>query len=179
MLVESGIMTRRTGTIALLALLAPTMAGCAGDSGRYPSLAQRDVERASGQFEPPPPPVEPLDLPIRSLAPTASIAALVTQASGLHRTFLARSAAVRNLVAAARGSGPDSDARGQAIVALADLASLRSQTEVPLGDLDLLIAERTNRLEPADEALAAHAQVLALVTEQDRAIAALSRVLGQ
>lgn len=173
------IMIRETGRFSAVALLAVAAAGCAGDGGRYPSLAARDVERASGQFEPPPPPVEPAALPIRALAPNGTIAALVSQATTLNAAFANRAATARRLVAGARGSASGSDARSNAIVALADLASLRSQTEVPLGDLDLLIAERANRLEPAQEARAAHALVLALVNEQDRTIAALWRALGQ
>ena len=154
-----------------------TVAACAGDKGRYPSLAIREAERVSGEIGPRPS-VEPVDLPIRAITPDQSIAALVARANATHQTFQSRAPGVRRVVNGARGSGRDSEARGNALIALADLTSVRSQTEFALADLDLLVADRTNRLEPADEALAAHAQILALVTEQDRTLAALYGLLG-
>lgn len=171
-------MTRTIATFSALALLSPLLAACAGDSSRYPSLAIREAERVSGELEPAPP-VEPVDLAILPLVPSSDIDSLVEQASALNRSFAAKVGSVRALATQARGTGRDSEARGRAIVALADLTSLRSQTEVPLGDLDLLVAERTNRLEPADAALAAHAQVKELVDAQNRTLAQLWSLLDQ
>ena len=171
-------MERNSATLSAVALLCALLPACAGDSARYPSLAIRDVERFQGQYQPASM-VEPAELPIRSLAPDASVDALIAQATASHDTFAQRAAAARGLAARAAGTGRDSELRGNAIVALADLTALRSQTEVPLGDLDLLIAERTNRLEPADDAIAAQAQVLALVNEQDRTLNELWRLLDR
>lgn len=171
-------MTNTVTTFCALALLTPLIAGCAGDSGRYPSLAVRDVERVNGEFESGSP-VQPVELQIPPLVPSTSIESLVEQANAANSTFASRVAAARGLATNARGSGRDSEARGRAIVALADLTSLRSQTEVPLGELDLLIAERTNRLEPAADAIAAHARVLALVQEQSRTLDELWRMVGR
>lgn len=173
-----GIMNRTIPTTWAFALILTPLAACTGDAERYPSLAIRDVERVEGLIVPAAA-VEPAELPIRSLAPTTGIDALVAQASETHRTFVARQPAARSLASRARGTGRDSEARGQAIVALADLSSLRSQTEFALADLDMLVAERTNRLEPADDAIAAHAQVLALVNEQDRTLNSLWGLLGK
>ena len=170
-------MTHAFRTLSALALVAPLLAACAGSGDRYPSLAIRDVERTGPVVEPAPP-VEPVALPIQPVVPSDNIPVLVAQANDSHRTFLARVPSARQLASAARASGRDSDARGRATVALADLTSLRSQTEIPLGDLDLLVAERTNRLEPAEEALAAHAQVLALVEQQDRTLDELWGLIG-
>lgn len=171
-------MRRSIGPMSAVALLSSILGACAGASDKYPSLAIRDAERVSGQFEPVSS-VEPVELPIRSLAPDTSISALVQQANTTHQTFAARVSSARPLAARASGAGRDSDVRGQAIVALSDLSSLRSQTEIALADLDLLIAERTNRLQSADDALVAHAQVLALVQEQDRTLTALWSILGR
>lgn len=171
-------MKQKLGTLSAVALLSALLPGCAGDSGRYPSLAMRDVERVNGQFDPASR-VEPVELAIRAIVPSSSISELVDQANASHQRFVSKVSTARSLAVNARGTGRDSDARGRAIVALADLTSVRSQTEIALGDLDMLIAERTNRLEPADEAIAAHASVLQLVAEQDRTLTDLWSLLGQ
>lgn len=164
--------------ICAASLCALLVAACAGDSGKYPSLAIRDVERVSGEYTPGPA-VEPIALTIRDNSPDKSIAALVAEANASNGAFLSRAPSVRRLVSGARGSGLGSDARGNALIALADLTSLRSQTELVLADLDILIAERTNRLEPAADAQAAHAEVLQLVTEQDQTLSSLWGILGR
>ena len=172
------IMGQTISKLAAGTLCVMLLSACAGSSDKYPSLAIRDVERVSGQFAGGPE-VKPVDLPIPPLTPDRNIASLLEAATGSHERFLAREPSVRRLATSARGAGVDSLLRGNALVALSDLTSLRSQTEIALADLDLLIAERTNRLEPADDAVAAHAQVLTLIGEQDRTLNALWGLLGR
>lgn len=174
----AGIMTQALRRFLLIGLGSSLIAACAGDKGQYPSLAIRDVERAGGLIDTGPP-VEPVPLNIAPIIPSSSIAQLVEQARASHNDFLAREPSVRSLATGARGTGRDSDVRGRAIIALADLTSLRSRTEIPLADLDLLIAERTNRFESAEDAIAAHAEVLSLVNQQDRTLDNLWSILGQ
>ena len=161
-----------------IVLPALMLAGCVGSGEQYPSLAIRDVERNPVQSEPAPP-IEPVALTLRSLAPSRSVDDFVEQASALHRTFLAREPAARRLVAQARGTSTDSDIRARATIALADLSSIRSQTEIALADLDLLIAEGSNRFEDTALADAGHALVLDLVNEQDRTLSSLWRMLAR
>lgn len=178
MLGVSGIMTRNSLRICAFASLTVIVGGCAGDSDQYPSVAIRDVERAQGQFEPSAP-IEPAELPIRSMAPSESVEEILDRAGGAYQSFLAREGDVRRLVAQARGTSSESDARGKAVVAIADLTSLRSELEIALADLDLLVTERSNRLVDYKEADIAHALVLDLATEQDRTLSALWNSLGQ
>lgn len=156
------------------------LAACAGSSDKYPSLAVRDIERQQGQFAvTPSAPVQPADLPLESRAPATSIADLLTQASAAHSRFNAKAGSARSMVQNAQGSAQSSTAYGQAMIALAELTSLRSETEYALADLDLLVSERSNRLQASDTANSARAQVIALVKQQDNTIASLWEMLGQ
>ena len=178
MLVRPRIMKQAPINLIALGIGSLLVAACAGDKGQYPSLAVRDMERVDGQIDTGPP-VEPVTLDISPVIPSQSVAELIAQARVSHRDFLAREPSARRLASSARGSGRDSEARGNAIVALADLTSMRSKTEIPLAGLDLLIAERTNRLESAEDAVAAHAEVLKLVAAQDRTLDNLWSMLGR
>lgn len=156
---------------------ALALAGCSSTgSSDYPSLAIRDVERAQGQFEPvssraqidvPPVPVDLTGgLPAR-------LAALTAQAQAAHAEFLdSRPDAVR-LAAAAEGSSPGSAAWAAAQVALADLESARSQAAIALGDLDILYISATVQAEERSAITVARDQVIALIAEEDEALARL------
>lgn len=148
------------------------LAGCAGSGDRYPSLAVRDVERNPAQVTPAPP-VEPVTLPIRSLAPSTSVDALVKMVTAAHAAFEGDTASVKALVANARGASSASDAYGRAIVALADLTTHRSKSEIALADLDLMLAERASRFEDTAVVLAAHKLVTDMVNEQNQTLDAL------
>lgn len=172
--------TMNQAPIRLIAVAtgAVLIAACTGDKGQYPSLATRDVELVTygaGTG----PTIAPVPLEISPIIPSGSVSELFEQAKQSHSDFIDREPRVRRLATGARGTGRDSEARGRAIVALADLTSLRSRTEIPLADLDLLIAERTNRFDSAEDAIAAHAEVLKLLNEQDRTLNTLWRMLDQ
>ena len=162
-------MSRTKNTHPILVIASLLAAGCAGSGDRYPSLAVRDVERNPVQ-ETPAPPVEPVELPIRSMAPSTPVDTLVEQASAAFTAFEGEAPAVRALVSSARGASVESDAYGRAILALADLTSHRSKSEIALADLDLMLAENANRFEDTAVILAAHKLVLDMVNEQNQTL---------
>lgn len=147
------------------------LAGCAGNSDQYPSLAIREAERAVGQFTPTQ--VSDEVSPTRSPASAQDIAKLVEQASESHRAFRAAQPSAGRLVSGARGTSTESDARAQALVALADLTSMRSNTAITLGDIDLLAAQGKTEFSTSSDLEAAQVLVADLVDQQDRALAAL------
>ncbi|MCB2047085.1 MAG: hypothetical protein KDE32_02525 [Novosphingobium sp.] len=169
-------------SIFLATLCLPAMLGaCASTQGKFPSLAIRDAERVTGTAMPveaaPPPPPAPL-------APETGqrIAAAVEKARKAHSSFSAGTASASRTIAAARGSGPPSDAWAAAQVALAGLQGLRSETVIAQADLDLMFAQERlaepGRMTPtADALVAARAQVDAWVDAQNRTIASLASQL--
>lgn len=158
-----------------LALMATaiTLAGCAGSSDKYPSLAIRDAERVTGQFTPSAPEAEPV-APVVSRQVTADI---IGRAYGLRQRFDAAETNAAQLVRAARGAGPESDSWAQALVALAELTSIRGQTAIVLADLDDLESKAATSFAPTDNIRAAQIQVAHLVKEQDAALDSLSAQL--
>ena len=152
------------------------LSGCAGSVVRYPSLAVRDVERAQGQFA-------PVDAPERApVSPVASaddLSALVIRASQSHTRFIETRPAVRQLVSAARGQGIDSNARQLALVALADLTALHSDTAIPMNDLDLLKAKAATSFAPVEAIDIARAAVAQLLAEQERELDSLASEVAQ
>ncbi len=180
--VIGGMVMNQTSFRNLFACLltAGFLAACSGSGDRYPSLAVRDVERQQGQFEVTPvAAVRPAELPIESRAPSTTVANLLDRAAGANARFNTKAQSARSLAQIARGSAPSSNAYGNAAIALAELTSLRGETEYALADLDLLLAERSNRLQGSDVANSARAQVLSLIKQQDNTIASLWSLLGQ
>ncbi|WP_133365478.1 hypothetical protein [Qipengyuania sediminis] len=159
----------------LSALTAVLVSGCAANADRYPSLAVRDVERAQGRFEPiavPPIAVPEVAVPAGGPLPQR-LAALTAQAEGAHRRFTAAAPRAGRLAAAARGGAVGSKAWADAQVALADLDAARSLAAVALADLDTLAVAATVQAEDRAAIEAAHAQVLALLREEDAVLARL------
>lgn len=167
-------MNLRTTFLTILAS-AFALSACAGDSGRYPSLALRDVERRSFVVaDAPPAPAVPV-----VVAETSRIAALRASAESAHETFTRKQPGAAALVARARRQGPDSAGRAAALVALADLAAARSATFVPLSELDRINAEIAADYGETAPVVAAQAAVLALIEQQDASLDALWGELGQ
>lgn len=146
------------------------VAACAADADKYPSLARRPAERASGEAPPPPPPVV-------ALPPNAEVLArldrLVAQAREADGRFRAREASARSLSSAARGAAMGSEPWAVASVALADLESARSQAMIALADLDALYAAARVAGNDVSAISAARDSVIALVAGQDRVLAEL------
>lgn len=158
----------------LLVPLIAVLCACAGDDGRYPSLAMRPFETAPPS-SPAPTPAEPT----RPLADTPQLAALFARASGAHDEFTRQQPVAAQLARAAAGQSVESNARARALVAMADLAAKRGATSAVLADLDRLATDSAVSFAPAQEIEATRARVLALVEGQEAAMARLWEVMGQ
>lgn len=159
---------------SLPALLA--IAACASGSDRYPSLAVRPAERVGGTFAAPSPVPEPS---APGQAATTRIDSLVTSANAAHRRFLDRVESARTLALAGRGAGPEDNRWAAAQIALADLDSIRSDTAIALGDLDLMFVDTTLSNIRREQVEQARAAVVSLIAEQDRILSGLRQEAGQ
>lgn len=171
-------MRRTARAIPLIALLA--LPACASSGGDYPSLAIRDAERATGSLEVPAeepvtPPAPPPPLSSDVIERLAQLRASATEA---HRDFTASVPAAERAVRSAAGAGVASDAWATAQVALANLESARSQTAIPLADLDLIYADAALELDLRQPIVAAREDVAAMVAEEDAVLERLRARLG-
>jgi hypothetical protein len=151
------------------------LGACAGDGGRYPSLALREAEKRTFVAADQP----ATTIPAAAPADTARIGALRASAESAHAAFANKERGAAELVARARRQGPDSTERAAALVALADLAAQRSATFVPLSELDRMGAASAADFGDTAPITAAQAAVLALVQQQDASLDALWGELGQ
>ncbi|WP_267396216.1 MULTISPECIES: hypothetical protein [unclassified Sphingomonas] len=138
-------------TVAALAcpiVLAPLLAACATDSGAYPSLAPRPIEKL-GFAEPVTKPVEAKPDP----ALDARIATLGTSLEGIAKGFAADAAKADAAGRKARGAAVGSDAWLDAQTALAQLDDWRAQASSLLTDLDQAASDRAASLAPDYPAL--------------------------
>ena len=140
----------RAGPAAALFLLA----GCASD-GAFPSLARRPAEgigesgsaasstpgRIAGSAAPaaPAPDVATAQQAVSADLP-ARLAELGASARAASERFTGKRARAEQLVSAARGAAPGTEAWSVATIAMADLESARSDVMVSLGELDRLYA---------------------------------------
>lgn len=159
--------------IYLLPLIAGLCA-CAGGDARYPSLSMRPFETGSPASQPTTSPA-----PAPDVADAATIAALVERATLSHEGFTRQEPAAARLARAAAGQPIESDARGAALVAMADLAAQRAATSGALADLDLLAVQASTTFAPVTEIDTARQQIAALVSSEDAAIARLWETMGQ
>ena len=159
----------------MLAGAALALSACASDTTHYPSLAKREAERIANSAPSAPSSVAPAPLPAAPAAPLAGLDGLVAQAQDAHRRFAARRTRAEQLVAAAAGAPLASESWSVASIALADLESARSDAMVALAELDGAYAAA--RVAGSDVAAitAARDDVTALVSEEDRVLAALRR----
>jgi hypothetical protein len=153
-----------------LATAALLLAGCAS-TGRYPSLAIRDAERATGTLQPAEP--EPYMPPATPPETLDRVERLVADAEAAHQAFLAAADEGRATIAAGRGAVEASDAWSRAQVALADLEARRSQTMVALAGLDRLYVDAELSGAALERISAARDGVIALVESENRTIADL------
>ena len=156
-----------------LLLAAASLAGCATSSDRYPSLAVREAERMTGTFTPVEPPAP------FAVAPETvrRVEDLVAAASTLHQNFTTKVPAARGLASRASGNGAESDLRSRALLALAELASLRNQTATTLADLDRLEAEAATALGATGPISESQAAVAMMLGEQQEALDSLGTIL--
>lgn len=166
--------------IALLLLpVLPLGAAACSTTGRYPSLAQRDVERVSGSAAPAQADAEPAipAMPPASADLVTRLAGLVKVAEGADAQFQANRPAAERAAAAAGDTGSDSWA--SASVALARLETSRSAAMTALAELDTLYADAREQspLEESPSSTAigeARARVAALVDAQDATLRKLA-----
>jgi len=161
--------------IATILLLS--MSGCAGGSGRYPSLEIRPGERVTGSFVPPPEDSNPQPAPIASADTLERLAELNSQAKQAHAGFEAAIPHTRELANAAEAAEVGTDAWALAQVALADLDSARSQSATALGDLDMMYLDARLTGGARQEIDGTRDAVLAMLEEEDRVLAELRSVV--
>ncbi len=153
--------------------IALALSACASN-GDFPSLAIRDAERAEGQFTVDrPAPAPPLPEPL-SADMSERLVQIVERARGAHADFTAALPAARRRIAAGRGAAVGTDARGDALVALADLESIRTRTAIPLADIDTLYTDEAVRGELREAVVDARGTVVDLIAQEDAALAELS-----
>lgn len=164
----------RTDRITSLVLLALAAAGCAADTGRYPSLAMRPFERGEA---PAPAVVPPAPAPNRPVEP-ARLAQLRAAAGTSHAAFLAMEADASRLARAAAGQSVESASYAAALVALSELDTQRGKTAGSLAAIDALAAEAAATLAPDPPLNDAQTEIAALLAQEDAAIARLWTMLG-
>lgn len=145
------------------------LAGCAGSSDAYPSLAIRDAERVTGSFTP----SEPESPPPPPVASDEDVGAIADRARETHSRFMSERPGALAAVRTARGLGVESNARALAEVRLAVLSSLRGQTQLAMAELDSLQAKAATTFAPTGSIAVAQSQVAAFLSEQDEAIDSL------
>jgi hypothetical protein len=179
-------------TVRFLSLLLPLGIAACANSGGYPSLALRDVERASetgaatsgaakpgGSAAAAPGDQAPAipALPPASADLVTRLATLVKIAQDADRQFQANRPAAERAIAASGAVG--SDSWSSASIALGTLESSRSSGMSALAQLDTLYADARD-VAPVEESPsataigAARTQVAALIDAQDAALATLS-----
>lgn len=168
---------RQTLRLTLPVAASLALSACAGSSANYPSLAIRDAERASGTFAA----AEPrrIDVPAVEVdlagGLDTTVTSLVASARRAHDAFLALVPDARRRVAAPGAATTASDAWASAQVALAELEAARSQTAIPLGDLDAIYVSQTVQAAQSPSLVAAREQVIGWVAEEDAVLAELRR----
>ena len=176
-----GVFMRVRRQIHVLFPLTAALCACAGDDGRYPSLAMRSFETETPRPAPPPAPAPniPGEEPTQPLADAAMLSALVARAATANTSFTGQEPAAGRLARAAAGQPIESEPRAAALVAMADLAAQSGATSAVLADLDQLAVEASISFAPGEGIDAARAEVLALIARQDAAIARLWETMGQ
>lgn len=156
--------------------IALVISGCAGDKERYPSLATRDAEPVTSEFSVA---KAPHRAPLaQNFANQPRITGLTERAKANHASFIVSRSNALQSVKSARGKTSDSAAYTNALVALADLSSLRSETALILGELDLLASKAKTQFAPAMSIVTAQAEVETMLLEQDALLIALQRDLA-
>lgn len=170
--------TRPLRAASLFALgLVLVLGGCAGaQSGRYPSLALRDVERISQSDANPtqPPPAAPVP-PSAELA--GHLAQLRRQAEDAHGNFMAELPRARGLVAAASGAPVASEGWSVGQAALSALGAARNPALTALADLDALYVKSELEVGAVEAIGVQRDTVKALVASEDESLDALARTM--
>jgi hypothetical protein len=156
-------------------VLTPLFAACAADTTNYPTLARRDAEKVVEAARAVPVSSPESDPGKAEL--TTRLAGLTDQASVAHGRFESRRANADSTVAA--GSSVGSESWAVASVALADLESARSDVMIALADLDEIYAAQRVAGRDVSAITKARDVVIALVKEEDQALAQLRNTLNR
>ncbi|MEY2943096.1 MAG: hypothetical protein RLY97_1110 [Pseudomonadota bacterium] len=166
--------------------LAFGLGGCTAH-GDYPSLARRPIERISGtaQVAPATPPTIIAETPAASADLASKLSALEVKAHISDSQFRSKIALTETTIAAGHGTEIASKAWSNAMTALSDLETTRTDTAKVLIALDVLeIANRNARL-TADQAGSADPRILAvrdeiggIIADEDKKLKALRITLG-
>lgn len=161
----------------LLSILAIVpLAACASPREEYPSLAVRDIERASGTMEvepaPPPPPPSPAPATIEQLGE------LVAEARAAHAQFMAAAPEARSIASAASNADPGTDRWARAQVAVADLEARRSRAMIALADLDRLYVNAATEAVQIEVIEDTRSEIATMIAEQNAVIESLLEMLA-
>ncbi|UAB79515.1 hypothetical protein INR77_07615 [Erythrobacter sp. SCSIO 43205] len=162
-------------SFAIAGLGGLLLGACASADGRYPSLAVRDAERMTGQFAP----AAPEQPAVPEIVSPQDVSDLVALAYETQEKFGALRPTAARLAQSAGGTGVESDRRSQALVAVAELTSLRGQTALVLARLDALEAEARTTFAPVQAIATGQAQTATLLQQQDEVLDSLSEMLAQ
>jgi hypothetical protein len=168
-------MTMPFARACVLFLLGGSLGACAGASDKYPSLAIRDAERATGTLQPAE--AAPYVPPAPPAAVLGRLDQLAAEAATAHQAFLAEAPQARNAVSAARGAEPGADSWARAQVAVAGLESKRSRAMIALADLDRIYVDAALEGTELARIATTRDRVAAQVDEQNATIDAMLRNL--
>ena len=172
-IVTKHLMTRalnqRIPHLALAALSAAALAGCAGGSDRYPSFALPQPVKDEAVIEPQQALVLPAALPEGDEL-DRRLTDLQSAAAAAHGDFTAKAGQARSQLSRGR-------TRVEATLILADLTTYQSEVRLALADIDELAANAAIGLaDPAQAApiTAAQIKVANLLAEQSEMLATLN-----
>ena len=164
-------------TASILLTAALLVAGCARDTGEYPSLARRPTERLTATFDAPAAP-EVFVLPAPDAATTGQVGPLVSAAQRADAKFREREPRARSLVGSSSGAKMGSESWAVATIAVSELEVARAEAMLALADLDTLYND-TRVLGQDPEAIgAARDAVTGLIERQDQVLGELRSRLG-
>jgi hypothetical protein len=164
----------RYSNLLLLAAASLALGACARAEGSYPSLERRPAERLTATWPVAPPSPEAPPAPLDS-ATIGRLDALVSDARGADARFHGQQAHAESLVGTAGGAPMGSEAWSVATVAVSELEGARGQAMVAMADLDSLYAQATVEGRDASAIAKARDQVTAIIAEQDRVLDSLKR----
>jgi hypothetical protein len=172
MLPSNGEIGMARGVIkSLSALSVALLATACASPGKYPSLATRDAERATGTLQPAE--AEPYVPPATPTETLDRLGRLTAEAQAAHQTFLAAAERARGPAAAGRGASEGSNAWSVAQIALADVESARSATMIALAELDRLYTDTELAGGDLSQIGPARDEAAGLVAAEDAALDAL------
>ncbi|MFN4112755.1 MAG: hypothetical protein ACK4GD_02305 [Sphingomonadaceae bacterium] len=160
----------RAPRVLTLAVSIAILSGCAGDGGRYPSLAMRPAERVEGTFVPAPAAITAAPMAEGTLGRLGDLEAAARTA---HARFAAQAPAARSRVQSARGANVADNRWAEAQITLAELDSIRSEAAIVLAEIDLLFVDATLSFSDREAIERSRAAIVAMIAQEDDVLAEL------